>query len=143
LLVGSYFRGFQGEEFPLEYFVMERLSQVYSMLADKNRLRILKLLEYKPMCVCELTYVLGIRQPSVSRHLRKLKESCLIDSRQDGYWTEYFINRRGDEYSRILMGILSGWINDDPIIIEDIKKAGQAHRESLCNNQKSNKLYLI
>jgi len=129
--------GFQGAK-PPEYLVMERLSQVYSMLADKNRLRILKLLEYKPMCVCELTYVLGIRQPSVSRHLRKLKETGLIDSRQEGYWSEYFINRRGDEYSRILMGILSGWINDDPIIIEDIKKAGQAHRESLCNNQKSN-----
>jgi ArsR family transcriptional regulator len=114
---------------------MERLSQVYGLLADKNRLRILKLLEYKPMCVCELTYVLGIRQPSVSRHLRKLKESGLIDSRQDGYWTEYFINRRGDEYSRILMGILSGWINEDPVIIEDIQKAEQAHRESLCQDQ--------
>jgi ArsR family transcriptional regulator len=114
---------------------MERLAQVYSLLADKNRLRILKLLEYKPMCVCELTYVLSIRQPSVSRHLRKLKESGLIDSRQDGYWTEYFINRRGDEYSRILMGILSGWINEDPVIIEDIQKAGQAHRESLCQDQ--------
>jgi len=111
---------------------MERLSQIHEMLSDKNRLRILKLLEYKPMCVCELTYVLGIRQPSVSRHLRKMKEAGLIDSRQDGLWNEYFINRKGDEYTRVLMGLLSGWINNDPVIIEDIKKAEQACRESLC-----------
>ena len=111
---------------------MERLSQIHDMLSDKNRLRILKLMEYKPMCVCELTYVLGIRQPSVSRHLRKLKESGLIGSRQDGLWNEYFINRKGDEYTRILMGLLSGWINEDPVIIEDREKAEQACRESLC-----------
>jgi len=120
-----------------EYF-MERLAQIYDMLSDKNRLRILKLLEQKPMCVCELTYVLGIRQPSVSRHLRKLKEADLINSRQDGLWSEYFINRIGDEYSRVMMGILSGWINDDPVIVEDIKKSAQACREVLCNQQKGN-----
>ncbi len=118
--------------------MMERLYKIYSMLSDINRLRILKLLEQKPMCVCELTHVLGIRQPSVSRHLRKLKETELIESRQDGQWHEYFINRKGDEYTRILMGTLSGWINDDPVIVEDIKKAEQTCRESLCNNQKSN-----
>jgi len=111
---------------------MERLSQIYNMFSDKNRLRIMKLLEQKPMCVCELTYVLGIRQPSVSRHLRKLKEAGLINSRQDGLWHEYFINRKGDEYSRILLGNLIGWLNDDPVIIQDIKKGSQACRDNLC-----------
>jgi len=117
---------------------MERLSQIYEMLSDKNRLRILKLLEEKPLCVCELTHVLGIRQPSVSRHLKKLKETGLIESRQDRQWHEYFINHKGDEYSRMLMSLLSGWINHDPVIAEDIKKADQTCRESLCNNQKNN-----
>ena len=116
---------------------MERLSQIYDMLSDKNRLRILKLLEYKPMCVCELTYVLGISQPSVSRHLRRLKDTGLVGSRQDGFWSEYFINRKGDEYSRVLMGILSGWINNDPVIVEDFKKRTHACREALCNTKKA------
>ncbi|MDD2353204.1 MAG: metalloregulator ArsR/SmtB family transcription factor [Candidatus Caldatribacteriota bacterium] len=113
---------------------MDRLTQIYSMLSDKNRLRILKLLEYKPMCVCELTHIIGIRQPSISRHLRKLKETALIESRQDGQWHEYFINRKGDEYSRILIGNLSGWINEDPFIVEDLKKTDQTCRESICKN---------
>ena len=114
---------------------MKRLSQICDMLSDKNRLRILKLLEQKPLCVCELTHVLGIRQPSVSRHLRKLKETGLIDSQQDGLWSEYFINRKGDEYTRMLLGLLSGWINNDPVIMEDSKKVKQACREILCKNQ--------
>jgi len=111
---------------------MEKLSQIFSMLSDQNRLRILKLLEYKPICVCELTHIIGIRQPSISRHLRKLKETALIESLQDGQWHEYYINRKGDEYTRILMGNLSGWINEDPVIVEDLKKADQTCRESLC-----------
>lgn len=112
---------------------MDKLVEIYNMLSDKNRLRILKLLEHKSMCVCELTYVLGIRQPSVSRHLRKLKEAGLIDSRHDKHWNEYFISRKGEEYGRIVIGNLSGWLNDDPVIVEDLKKAAQANRDILCN----------
>lgn len=114
---------------------MDRLTQIYSMLSDKNRLRILKLLEYKPMCVCELTHIIGIRQPSISRHLRKLKEANLIDSRQDGQWNEYFINRRGDEYTRILMGNLSGWLNGDPVVARDIENAKKTSRDIICKYQ--------
>ena len=114
---------------------MERLSQICNMLADKNRLRILKLLEYKPMCVCELTHIIGIRQPSISRHLRKLKETNLIGSRQDSQWHEYFINRRGDEYTRILMGNLSGWLNNDPVVVQDMENAKNTSREILCKYQ--------
>ena len=58
--------------------------KVLKAVADRNRLRILKLLESKHMCVCELAFVLGIKQPSVSRHLKKLKEAGLIDNEQDG-----------------------------------------------------------
>ena len=114
---------------------MERLSQIYNMLSDKNRLRILKLLERKPMCVCELTHIIGIRQPSISRHLRKLKEANLIDSRQDSQWHEYFINRRGDEYTRILIGNLSGWLNNDPVVVQDMENAKNTSREILCKYQ--------
>ena len=113
---------------------MNRLSLIYCMLSDENRLRILKLLENRPMCVCELTYVLGISQPSISRHLRKLKEAGLIESRPDKQWHEYFINRKGDEYSRIVMGNLSGWLNDDPVITEDVKKAALVSRDVLCGH---------
>jgi len=84
------------------------------------------------MCVCELTHIIGIRQPSISRHLRKLKEANLIDSRQDSQWHEYFINRRGDEYTRILMGNLSDWLNNDPVVVQDMENAKNTSRDILC-----------
>ena len=42
---------------------MKELEKLLKALADKNRLRILKLLEVRKMCVCELASVLGITQP--------------------------------------------------------------------------------
>ena len=113
---------------------MEQLSRIYSMLSDRNRLRILKLLESRPMCVCELTCVLGIRQPSVSRHLKKLKETGLVGSRTNSCWQEYFIAPKRDEHSRITMKNLSLWLNDHPVVIQDLKKAAQADRRNLCSD---------
>jgi len=111
---------------------VERLSQIYSMLSDKNRLRILKLSGRKPTCICELTHVLGIHQPSLSRHLRKPEKRGIINSRKDGQGHKYFINRKEGEYTKILLESLSGWINEDSLIVEDIKKVDQTCRESLC-----------
>jgi ArsR family transcriptional regulator len=46
---------------------MRRLEKIFKALADRNRIRILKMLEAKPMCVCEVTPILGIAQSSASR----------------------------------------------------------------------------
>ena len=70
---------------------INNFEKVLKAYADKNRLRILKLLEKKKMCVCELAFVLDIAQPSVSRHLKKLRSAGLIDSEPDGFWTNYYI----------------------------------------------------
>ena len=48
---------------------MRELIKVFKAVADKNRLRIFKMLQHKKMCVCELAAVLDISPPSVSRHL--------------------------------------------------------------------------
>jgi ArsR family transcriptional regulator, arsenate/arsenite/antimonite-responsive transcriptional repressor len=54
---------------------MKDIEGLFKALADKNRIRILKLLESRKCCVCELADLLGITQPSISRHLKKLKKS--------------------------------------------------------------------
>ena len=63
------------------------------------------------MCVCELKFIVGIKQPSVSRHLKKMKDAEIICFRPDKRWNEYYINRNANEYRRIVMGNLSGWLN--------------------------------
>ena len=63
---------------------MRDLMLVLKAVADKNRMRILKMLERKSMCVCELAAVLGIKQPSVSKHLVILKNAGLIEDERNG-----------------------------------------------------------
>ena len=63
--------------------------RVLKAVADKNRMRILKMLEKKKMCVCELAAVLEIRQPSVSKHLSLLKNAGLIQDERNGQWIDY------------------------------------------------------
>ena len=51
----------------------------------------IKLLQQKTMCVCELQGVLGLAQPTVSKHLKILEEAGLVDYRKDGLWVNYFV----------------------------------------------------
>ena len=111
---------------------MKQLTKVLKILADKNRLRILKLLEKKKFCVCELAAILGITQPSTSRHLKKLKSAGLIDDEQEGFWTNYFIGSGRDSYGRFMLKHIRGWLNADPLIRNDLEKAGKINRTKLC-----------
>ena len=110
---------------------MKNLDNTLKALADVNRVRILKLLEKRKMCVCELAHVLDVSQPAVSKQLKKIAKAGLIDSEQDGFWTNYFINPK-DGYAKKLLKLLSIWLNDDAVVKNDLVKANKAIREKLC-----------
>lgn len=111
---------------------MKHLTKVLKTLADQNRLRILKLLEKKKLCVCELSSILGITQPSISRHLKKLKSVGLINEEQEGFWTNYFLSIPDDVYGKVLLNFVQGWLNEDSLIKKDIEKSMQVNRVKLC-----------
>ena len=54
---------------------MKPFIKVMKALSDPNRVKIVKLLQHKMMCVCELQGALGISQPTVSKHLKILEET--------------------------------------------------------------------
>jgi len=60
-------------------------------LADETRLRILKLLEVREMCVCEIMVALGLTQPTASHHLGILENVGLVKDRKEGKWVFYSI----------------------------------------------------
>jgi len=68
---------------------------VFRSLGDPNRVRIVNLLTTagEPLCVCELTPQLGLSQPTVSFHLKKLVQAGLLDREQRGVWAYYSVNR--------------------------------------------------
>jgi DNA-binding transcriptional ArsR family regulator len=60
-------------------------------LANETRLKILRLLSKRGMCVCELTVALDLTQPTASHHLNILENMGLIEDRKEGKWVFYSI----------------------------------------------------
>lgn len=118
---------------------MKTLEKTLKALADKNRIRILKLLENKKMCVCELSHVLGITQPSVSRHLKKLKVAELIKDEQDGFWTNYILNKPANIHGAKLNKLIKESLNDDVVVKQDLIKSKKAKRENICKTKNGRK----
>ena len=72
-------------------FELKKTSKLFKALSDETRLRILKMLEVRPLCVCEIQHVLKGSQPNVSHHLKTLADTGLVDSKRDGLWIAYRI----------------------------------------------------
>ena len=68
---------------------LKKLAEYYKALGDEKRLGILVLLGFREMCVCELTASLGISQPNLSHHIRKLENAGLVRSERRGKWVYY------------------------------------------------------
>ncbi len=70
-------------------------AELFSALGDPARVRIVNLLatSSEPVCACELYEPLGLAQPTVSHHLKKLVEAGLLEREQRGKWA-YFSLRR-------------------------------------------------
>jgi ArsR family transcriptional regulator len=69
--------------------MVESASQLFRVMGDPIRLRILHLLMNGELCVGDLVTVLGVPQPTASRHLAYLKRAGLITARKNSYWTFY------------------------------------------------------
>lgn len=60
------------------------LSEIFKVLGDETRTRILYLLSLQEMCVCDIAEVLEMSLPAVSHHLRLLKLMRVVKYRRDG-----------------------------------------------------------
>jgi ArsR family transcriptional regulator len=65
--------------------------ETLKFLSDGNRLRILKILSQRESCVCELIEQIGLTQPLVSYHLRRLRDAGLVRTRRKAQWVYYSI----------------------------------------------------
>jgi ArsR family transcriptional regulator len=72
----------------------EATAQLFKALGDPARVKILNALATsdEPVCVCELIPAVGLSQPTVSHHLKKLTEAGLLAREQRGVWAYYSID---------------------------------------------------
>jgi ArsR family transcriptional regulator len=112
---------------------MKDFIKVMKALSDPNRVKILKLLQQKTMCVCELQGALKIAQPSVSKHLKLLEEAGLVDYKKEGLWVNYYLaDGKASPYAASLLGNLKHWLEDDPEISDLVEIVPYLNREELC-----------
>ncbi len=110
-----------------------QITDIFRALSDPGRFRIVKMLEKKDLCVCEITAILGLAPSTVSKHLSILRDAGLITDDKKGKWVNYRLNiDLNNEHLRYLIPLLRGWGNDDPLIRQDGASLGSCSREKLC-----------
>lgn len=74
---------------------MADMLRIFKSLSDPTRLRIIRLLLDRDLCVCEITYILEMAQSRVSHQLRILRDAGLVEDIRDGQWIIYRLPDRG------------------------------------------------
>jgi ArsR family transcriptional regulator len=69
-------------------------AEIFRALGDPARVKIVNLLATsdEPVCICNLIEPLGLTQPTVSHHMRKLLDAGLVDRGQRGKWAYFSLN---------------------------------------------------
>lgn len=67
-------------------------SRLFKALGDETRIKILKLLSLRRMCVCEIMVALDLTQPTASHHLRILENAGILKYKREGKWIFYSLS---------------------------------------------------
>ncbi len=117
---------------------MNEFTKTFKAISDPNRVRIIKMLEAKPLCVCEITSVLNISTSTVSNHLNILKDAGFIRDKKNGKWVDYSLNRSSDNpVLHQVLAMFPGWLNDNDIVNSDKGLISEADRIQICASLKS------
>ncbi len=112
---------------------MKTFMKVMKALSDPSRVKIMKMLQKRVMCVCEITEALGVAQSTASKHLKILEDAGLITFRKEGLWVNYALADGGaSPYAASMIGNLKHWLEDDPAVAGLALQLPHIHREDIC-----------
>jgi ArsR family transcriptional regulator len=97
--------------------------ELFQLLSESIRLRILCLLQVQELCVCDLVEILDLPQPTVSRHLLLLKAAGLIEARRAGSWAVYRLRPSADALWAMALDMIAEIRARSPEIQADAKAA--------------------
>lgn len=101
-------------------------------ISDRNRIRILKMLEPGELCVCQITAILGLAPASASKHLSLLRMAGLLTHRKDGRWVYYRLSAHpNNPYAPAVLEMMGASLEEDPIIVEDRRRLAHVNAISV------------
>lgn len=103
----------------------DSLAESFRALGDRTRLRILAMLKVDELCVCELVEALGISQPAVSQHMRRLKQAGWVKENRRGQWVFYSLDGSAYPFRNRVIEALP----DMSAAVEELRRSG---RRAVC-----------
>jgi len=100
---------------------MEIYLKIFKALGDKTRFRIVKMLEVKPMCVCEIKDIIGSSMSTISNHLKILKEAGIVRFSKEDKYINYELTTKNEKVNKVLNLLRD--IDDEEIAADKIKAA--------------------
>jgi len=105
---------------------------VFKALSDPARLRVMRLLLRREVCVCEIMFILGMEQTRVSHHMRVLRDVGLAEDRREGRWIIYRIPAGSRRLVRdLLRGVAAGVGEQGAELASDLRKLQRCVRENI------------
>ena len=111
---------------------MKEFIKVMKAASDPTRVKILKMLGKRSLCVCEIQTALGTAQSTASKHLKILEEAGLVRSEKDGLWVNYLLSD-GEQspFAANLLGNIRHWLNDEPDITALLNNLSEIDRTKI------------
>ena len=114
---------------------MRNQIKVFKALSDPNRVRIMKMVLERELCLCEVREVLDLSSSTVSKHLSILRDAGLLLDSKDGKWVNFRVNDRSeDEVVRSALTLVRRSFDDEAVIREDLKQVRRVDRVKICTS---------
>ncbi len=106
---------------------MHELTNLFKVLSDETRLRILMLLSQKELCVCEICGITELSQPNVSKHLSKLRDIGFVKDERQGQFIFYYLNSEDILLKKIIQNITDN-LEKYPVLQNDLEQIVDAEK---------------
>jgi len=113
---------------------MKQLINMFKILSDETRLRIIILLAQKELCVCEISSILEVPQPNVSKNLTKLKDLNLVTSVRKEKFVFYKLKKENKILMQIINDIFDNFEDYPQLIIDQTRNVDNQKLLDLCCN---------
>ena len=115
-----------------EEVFMDNLTQIFKLLSDDTRLRMILLLFQQDLCVCEISGVLNVPQPRVSKNLSKLRDMNLVSDERKDKFVFYSLKKERGLLTEILKQIMDQLDDYPQIQIDTLKLKDKDQYSNVC-----------
>ena len=115
---------------------MNRLNEFLKLAANEDRFRMIALLYQEDLCVCHISGILGMSQPTASKNLAKFRDTKFVETKQEGKYIFYSFKADDERIENFLSDVVKN-LKDYPFLYEDsIKLSSKEDYMDVCKFEK-------